>query len=135
MQTKEITILKKQEVPFYDKTLYETKRVEVEVRDGVKVPMSIVYNKKIKQQKNIEKNIENKSNSDNNELELDVENQPVLLYGYGSYGICIDPSFDFKRTTLLDRGFFFCLFVFIIIIIFIYFFYYSSCASLLLFFF
>ena len=29
---------------------------------------------------------------------------PCLLYGYGSYGACIDPTFDFKRTALLDRG-------------------------------
>ena len=29
---------------------------------------------------------------------------PCLLYGYGSYGACIDPVFDYKKTALLDRG-------------------------------
>jgi len=29
---------------------------------------------------------------------------PCLLYGYGSYGVCIDPVFDYKRVALLDRG-------------------------------
>jgi oligopeptidase B len=29
---------------------------------------------------------------------------PLILYGYGSYGACIDPTFDFKRIALLDRG-------------------------------
>jgi oligopeptidase B len=34
---------------------------------------------------------------------------PLLLYGYGSYGYNIDPSFDSKRLSLLERGFVFAI--------------------------
>ena len=34
---------------------------------------------------------------------------PTLLYGYGSYGASIDPSFDANRLSLLDRGFIFAI--------------------------
>ncbi|MDR1951499.1 MAG: prolyl oligopeptidase family serine peptidase, partial [Bacteroidales bacterium] len=51
--------------------------------DGERVPISIVY------RKGLEKNGQN----------------PTLLYGYGSYGISIDPNFSSARLSLLDRGF------------------------------
>ena len=34
---------------------------------------------------------------------------PLLLYGYGSYGSTIDPSFSSARLSLLDRGFIFAI--------------------------
>ncbi len=34
---------------------------------------------------------------------------PMMLYGYGSYGACIDPSFDFKCISYLDRGMLFAI--------------------------
>lgn len=87
MSTGEVTILKQTEVPLYDRGNYETRRIVATVRDGTQVPMSMVYHKKVLRE----------------DCERLVDN-PVLLYGYGSYGVCIDPSFDFKRISLLDRG-------------------------------
>ena len=37
-----------------------------------------------------------------------VKNQKCLLYGYGSYGHTIDPSFDPAIISLVDRGFIYC---------------------------
>lgn len=62
---------------------YETDRIWATARDGVKVPISIVY------KKGFEKN----------------GKMPLLLYAYGSYGSTIDPSFSSTRLSLLDRGF------------------------------
>ncbi len=67
----------------FDKNNYESKRIWATARDGVKVPISLVYKKGIK---------------------LDGTN-PLLQYAYGSYGSTIDPSFSSIRLSLLDRGF------------------------------
>ncbi|WP_299887747.1 S9 family peptidase [uncultured Lacinutrix sp.] len=84
-KTKTKAVKKEQEVlgGKFDKNNYESKRVWAIARDGVKVPMSIVYKKGI---------------------ELNGEN-PVLQYAYGSYGSTIDPYFSTIRLSLLDRGF------------------------------
>ncbi len=82
--TGEMTTLKVQEIPSgYDASQYATERVEITVRDGTKVPVSIVYNKKFKKD----------------------GNGPLYLYGYGAYGIAIPPGFSTLRLSLLDRGF------------------------------
>ncbi|TGV01594.1 S9 family peptidase [Flavivirga rizhaonensis] len=67
----------------FDKNNYESKRIWATARDGVKVPISLVYKKGIK---------------------LDGTN-PLLQYAYGSYGSTVDPSFSSIRLSLLDRGF------------------------------
>lgn len=67
----------------FDKNNYETKRLWAEARDGVKVPMSIVYRKG---------------------TPLDGT-APLVLYGYGSYGINMTPYFSTVRLSLLDRGY------------------------------
>ncbi len=86
MRTKEKTLLKQQEVVGdFDPVNYETKRLYVEARDGVEVPITMVY------RKGMERNGQN----------------PLLLYGYGSYGSTIDPYFSASRLSLLDRGFIF----------------------------
>jgi oligopeptidase B len=88
MKTKERTLLKQQEVLGYFKVEdYEAKRLYAEARDGVKVPISLVYKKGIK---------------------LDGTN-PTLLYAYGSYGHSIDPYFSVARLSLLNRGFVFAI--------------------------
>ncbi|MCF8273379.1 MAG: S9 family peptidase [Flavobacteriaceae bacterium] len=83
--TKEHIIQKEQEVlgGDFNKADYESKRIWATARDGVKIPISIVYKKGI---------------------ELNSKN-PLLLYAYGSYGSTIDPSFSSIRLSLLNRGF------------------------------
>ena len=85
MATKEKIILKETEVlgGKFDKNNYEEKRIWATARDGVKVPMSIVHKKGLK---------------------LNGKN-PVLQYGYGSYGYSMDATFSTTRLSLLDRGF------------------------------
>jgi len=88
METKDRTLLKQQEVlGGFEKDDYVAKRIWTTARDGAKVPMSLVYKKTTKIDKNT----------------------PLLLYGYGSYGITIDPSFSPSRLSLLNRGFVFCI--------------------------
>lgn len=71
----------------FDKNNYQSERIYVKARDGVKVPVSIVYHKDTK-----------------------VDGTaPCLLYGYGSYGASMDPYFSATRLSLLDRGFVYAL--------------------------
>ena len=74
--------LKVQEIPSgYDAALYRTERLEIVARDGTKVPVSVVMRKDRK------------------------PGGPLHLYGYGAYGIAIDPGFSTARLSLVDRGF------------------------------
>ena len=84
LNSKEKELLKQQEVVGgYNSDDYVTERLYGEARDGRLVPISLVYKKGLKK------------NGDN----------PLLLYGYGSYGATIDPRFSSVRLSLLDRGF------------------------------
>jgi oligopeptidase B len=84
MTTHEKILKKQQEVlGGFNASDYKAKRLYVVARDGIKVPISLVYKKGI---------------------EVHGKN-PLLLYGYGSYGISIDASFSSVRLSLLDRGF------------------------------
>ena len=76
------TLLKKEEVPGYDASQYATERQWAVARDGVKVPLSIVYRKGFKKD----------------------GTGPLFLYGYGSYGAGMPASFNSNRLALLDRG-------------------------------
>jgi oligopeptidase B len=67
----------------FDIDLYHSERVMIEARDGTMVPVSLVYRK--------DKKREGKN--------------PLYLYAYGSYGYSIEPTFNSKRLSLLDRGF------------------------------
>src|SRR5690625_7337379 len=88
MKTKESEIKKEQTVlGDFDKNNYETKRIWVTARDGVKVPVSLVYRK------------DTPINS----------NTPLLQYAYGSYGYSMDAYFSSSRLSLLDRGFIFAI--------------------------
>jgi oligopeptidase B len=84
LNSREKELKKQQEVVGgYNSEDYVTERLYGEARDGTLVPISLVY------KKGLEKNGDN----------------PLLLYGYGSYGATIDPSFSSTRLSLLDRGF------------------------------
>jgi oligopeptidase B len=67
----------------YDPSQYETERLTATAPDGTAVPISIVHRKGIR---------------------LDGSN-PLLLYGYGSYGASMEPRFSFNSISLLDRGY------------------------------
>ncbi len=80
--TRQLTTLKVQEIPSgYDATRYTTERLEIAARDGTLIPVSIVYRKDR------------------------AMGGPLHLYGYGAYGIAIDPGFSTTRLSLVDRGF------------------------------
>jgi len=83
MATGKQTLLKQTEVlGGYDKSQYVTERLWATARDGVKVPLSVVYKKGIKRD----------------------GSAPALLYAYGSYGFGMSAGFNIPRLSLLDRG-------------------------------
>jgi len=85
LHSKEKRLLKSEQViGEYDSDLYTTERHFVKVRDGVRVPVSIVYR--------------------NDSFRKDGTS-PLLLYAYGAYGFNSDASFRSSRVSLLDRGF------------------------------
>ncbi len=84
METRKNELKRRQEVlGGYDPQHYTTERLMATAKDGTQVPISLVY------KKGFEKN----------------GKAPLLLYGYGSYGITMEPSFNSNRLSLLDRGF------------------------------
>ena len=88
MATREKNLLKREEVlGGFDPANYQTERIQATTKDGVRVPISLVYRKGFKK---------------------DGTN-PLLLYGYGSYGASVDGWFDAYRISLLDRGFLYAL--------------------------
>ena len=81
--TRERKLLKQQEVlGGYDPKNYATERLWAPARDGIKVPISIVYKKGLKRD----------------------GKAPLFLYAYGSYGAGMYPTFSSNRLSLLDRG-------------------------------
>ncbi|PWS53574.1 S9 family peptidase [Pseudoalteromonas sp. meg-B1] len=85
LTTGEKTLLKQQKVlGDFNAGDYQSERLMVSARDGIKVPVSLVYRK--------------------DSFKQDGSN-PLFQYGYGAYGITIDPSFSSTSLSLLDRGF------------------------------
>jgi oligopeptidase B len=89
MDTFEKEIKKEQEVlgGKFDKNNYKSERIWAKARDGEKVAISLVYNKRTQISKET----------------------PLLLYAYGSYGHIISDGFSTSRLSLLDRGFVFAI--------------------------
>lgn len=88
MQEQTFEKLKQQEViGDFNPDNYQSERLMVKARDGAEVPVSMVY------RKGFEKD----------------GTQPLLLYGYGSYGSSMEPYFSSVRLSLLDRGFAFAI--------------------------
>ena len=82
--TRERILLKEQEVPSgHNASEYVTRRLLAPAADGETVPVSLLYRK---------------------DTPLDGSS-PLLLYGYGSYGISIPASFNTNCLSLVDRGF------------------------------
>ncbi|MBC3930802.1 S9 family peptidase [Undibacterium curvum] len=83
MTSGERKVLKQQEIiGGYDASKYETRRLWANAKDGVKIPLWIVFKKGVP---------------------LDGS-APALLSSYGSYGISTEATFSAERLSLLDRG-------------------------------
>lgn len=80
----------------FDPTRYVTGRLWVPASDGTRIPVSVVARKDVV------------AVADDGQL-LVVDPAPLLLYGYGSYEISMDPAFSALRLSLLDRGIIFAL--------------------------
>jgi oligopeptidase B len=77
-------LLKQTEVPGgYDASKYQSERVWATAKDGVKIPVSVIYRKDLK-----------KADGSN----------PLYVYAYGSYGFTLPDTFSAARLSLLDRG-------------------------------
>lgn len=88
IDSSQLELLKVQEIPSgYDAKQFDTERLLITARDGVQVPVSIVY------PKNFPRDGSGK----------------LYLYGYGAYGYAIEPGFSTSRLSLLDRGFAFAI--------------------------
>ena len=84
MTTRARTFRKRQEIPSgHNPADYVTTRIMAKSHDGAEVPVSILHAKDLKRD----------------------GNAPLLLYGYGSYGMAMPASFAANRLSLVDRGF------------------------------
>lgn len=83
MVSGERTLLKQAQVNGFQRDNYHSERIWITARDGVQIPVSLVWHKDHYQQ----------------------GFNPLLIEGYGAYGASMDPDFDANRLSLLDRGF------------------------------
>ena len=79
--------LKREEVPGFRSADYRVRRLVARAKDGARIPISLVHHRD----------------------HPPGTASPLLLYGYGAYGICMDPIFSRARFSLLDRGFSFAI--------------------------
>jgi oligopeptidase B len=83
MSTRTRILLKTQEIPSgHDPQRYRVRRLEATAADGAEVPITLLMRR---------------------DTPLDGS-APLLLYGYGSYGIALEPSFSIVRLSLVERG-------------------------------
>ncbi len=83
MDTGERRVIKQTEVHGFEASDYRSEHLWIKARDGVEVPVSLVYHRK----------------------HFRKGQNPILIYGYGSYGSSMDADFSSSRLSLLDRGF------------------------------
>ena len=67
---------------YFKESKYVTERILIKARDGKEIPVSLVYKKGI-----------------------NPKSSPLLMYGYGAYGLIIEPSFRLTFLPLIDDGF------------------------------
>ena len=84
--TKKRKKLWSQKILSHKENKYETKRISIVARDGTRVPISLIYKRGI-----------------------NLRKAPLLQYGYGSYGLIIEPSFKLSFMPLIDDGFIFAI--------------------------
>lgn len=80
--TKTSALLKETPVPGFDRTRYETARLEATAKDGTKIPLSLVYRKDVRRD----------------------GSAPLWLTAYGAYGDSSDPEFFVSSIPMLERG-------------------------------
>ncbi len=84
MATRTRTLRKRQLIPSgHNPADYVTTRIMAVSHDGAEVPISLLHRRDLKRD----------------------GNAPLLLYGYGSYGMAMPASFNANRLSLVDRGF------------------------------
>lgn len=84
VEADELITRKVQKIPSgYDRRRYVSERLMISARDGVNVPVSLVYRADLRK----------------------TTGNPLYLYGYGAYGSGMQPGFGTSRISLLDRGF------------------------------
>ena len=82
MTTRERVLLKETPVPNYDRTQYISEYLHAPAEDGTLIPISLIYKKG----------------------PAEDGDAPLMLYGYGSYGLSMPAGFNANRLCLLDRG-------------------------------
>jgi oligopeptidase B len=91
-RTRERILLKQQPVlGGYDARRYVTERLHALAADGTQIPISVVYRR-------------DTFTSEPSWPADRITGVPLLLYGYGSYGISVPVTFSSNRLSLLDRG-------------------------------
>jgi oligopeptidase B len=75
-------VVKRQPVPHYDPARYEVERVWAPAKDGTKIPVAVLHRKGAARD----------------------GKTPLLLYGYGAYGVNIPDRFNSNVFSLVDRG-------------------------------
>ena len=70
----------------FKESTYETRRLLIKARDGQKIPVSLIYKRGVT-----------------------LKSAPLLMYGYGSYGLIVEPSFKLSFLPLVDEGFIFAI--------------------------
>lgn len=84
-EKEELSVLKVQEIPSgFNEELYVNERIWLTGRDGVKIPISLAYRR---------------------DLVKKGQANPVLLYGYGSYGYGMDGGFRYSALSMMNQGF------------------------------
>jgi oligopeptidase B len=82
MGSRKRRLVKQKEVPGYNPNRYQSERIFAAASDGTKIPLSIVQKRATRRH----------------------GKNPLLLIGYGSYGVSVSPAFSYERLALLDRG-------------------------------
>jgi len=83
MDARELTLKKRDAVlGDFAPAHYQSERIFATANDGTRIPISLVYRKNVPRD----------------------GTAPLMLYGYGAYGVCIEPHFVSSRLSLLDRG-------------------------------
>ena len=83
LASRERTLRKTQEIPSgHDPSRYVARRLQATAPDGAQVPVTVLMRK---------------------DTPLDGC-APLLIYGYGAYGIAMEPGFSIRHLSLVDRG-------------------------------